>query len=368
MFTFSSRGFLGRRAPKLNHAPLVSPAPEPPTIDAKDPVVGVDAEEFWRRYAPTFNKNTTIDFTTPKFQDYLVNTKRGRIHIRSMLTQFELALLYALGKDYYTGRGKIVDLGPLAGVGTNCLARGLSHNARDLERTDVIYSYDLFLLAGMRHFLPSEYDNGTASIFQRFLELNRDFQESIVIVPGDFLQMSWGGYPIEILFIDLAKTWKLNKHVIANFFPHLFPGSIVIQQDYVHFGEPWVALTMEYFEEYFERLYFIYGATAVYRCIKKIPEDKLSIDFEAMELDEMDRLFASARTKVTPAIAEVLKTAQARAHLLKGDLEGAKNWLDQVNLEARDGGDVATEFRGSLKAGFNGVKREIDRVTAAPSS
>jgi hypothetical protein len=106
----------------------------------------------------------------------------------------------------------------------------------------------------MRHFLPSEYDNGTVSIFQRFLELNRDFQESIVIAPRDFLQMSWGGYPIEILFIDLEKKWKLNKHVIANFFPHLFPGSIVIQQDYVHFGEPWVALTMEYLEEYFDRL------------------------------------------------------------------------------------------------------------------
>ena len=40
-----------------------------------------------------------------------------------MLTRrYEIAILYSLAKDYYTGAGAIVDGGPLLGLTTNALA------------------------------------------------------------------------------------------------------------------------------------------------------------------------------------------------------------------------------------------------------
>ena len=40
-----------------------------------------------------------------------------------MLTAYELALLYALARDVYTGADEIIDAGPLLGLSTFALAR-----------------------------------------------------------------------------------------------------------------------------------------------------------------------------------------------------------------------------------------------------
>ena len=54
---------------------------------------------------------------------------------------------------------------------------------------------------------------------------------------GNLLALDWTGGPIEILFIDLAKSWDLNRWVLTKTFPRLIPGhSVVIQQDWVHFA------------------------------------------------------------------------------------------------------------------------------------
>ena len=49
----------------------------------------------------------------------------------------------------------------------------------------------------------------------------------------------------QVLFIDVAKTWRINDVVIAQFFPKLIPGhSIIIQQDYMWGFGPWIHITM----------------------------------------------------------------------------------------------------------------------------
>jgi len=230
-----------------------------------------------------------------------------------------------------------------------------------------IYSYDLFLMEHMSHFLPSEDAGVTGSVFHRFIEINRDFLDFLVPVPGDITKMGWNGGPIEILFVDLAKTWDLNSHVISQFFPHLIPGhSILIQQDYVHVGEPWVALTMEVLSEYFEHLYFIYGATSVYRLIKPIPPEILEIRLREMSLSEMDQHMENARRKATPAIAEVLKTCQALLRIEKGDVNGAAELIGSVDIRVKDGNDETQEFNPAIRANLAAVSRWLDRARADP--
>lgn len=331
-----------------------------------DGSVGVEDIRFWKQHIPEYSQKSRIGFTSPKFQDYVLESSSGPIHARSMLTQAELSLLYALARHYYKGVGHIVDLGPLIGIGTFSFAQGLVQNCERRESSR-IFSYDLFLMENMSHFLPSEDAGGTGSVFHRFLEINRDFLDFLIPVPGDITKMQWNGEPIEILFVDLAKTWNLNSYVISQFFRHLIPGhSILIQQDYVHVGEPWIALTMEVFSEYFEHLYFIYGATSVYRLIRPIPSEILEMRLREMSLSEMDRHMENARRKATPAIAEVLKTCQAVLRIEKGDLKGAAELIENVDVRVKDGNDETQEFNPAIRANLAAASRWLDQARANP--
>jgi hypothetical protein len=321
------------------------------TFESIDEAARVESPVFWQQHVPEYSATTEIGITTPAFQDYVIPTSAGDIQAKSMLTMDEIALLYALARYHYRGIGKIVDLGPLLGIGTHVMARGVTLNGWVSQKRAAIYSYDLFLAENMMHFLPGSDDSGTGSVFWRFLEINRDYLDIVKPVPGDFLTMRWIDAPIEILFVDLSKSWALNRHVLRHFFPRLIPGhSIVIQQDYVHVGEPWIALTMELLAEYFEPLYFIYGCSAVYRLVKPIPHALLDLDLAALPLSETDRLFEQARAKAQPTVAEVLKCCQAAVRIEKGDLAGAEALLADVNPDMRDAEDIvpAQEFSRAI--------------------
>jgi hypothetical protein len=77
--------------------------------------------------------------------------------------------------------------------------------------------------------------------------------DAIEAVPGDFTTVDWRAGPIELLFVDIAKTPELHGHVVETFFPHLIPGqSVVIHQDYYHAWHPYIHIAMEFLDEFFE--------------------------------------------------------------------------------------------------------------------
>ncbi len=100
---------------------------------------------------------------------------------------------------------------------------------------------------------------------ERFLAINRDYLDEIYLSPGDVRAMKWDGRPVEVLFVDLAKTLALNDWVVRNWFPCLIPGeSILIQQDLFPFcRNGGIAATMEYFRDCLEVKDYVYGASAV---------------------------------------------------------------------------------------------------------
>ena len=168
--------------------------------------------------------------------------------VPTMLSEEEGQFLFWLARDYAHGTGAIADLGCFAGGSTARLAAGVAAAGR----TDPVLAYDHFTIQDHqkeRYLYPA----GVAPFPGRDMlaavqGLLAPWRDIITFKPGDLLQTGWPGGPIEILFIDAAKTPDAADGIAAEFFPHLIPGrSVIVQQDYLHWRQPWVPAQMELF-------------------------------------------------------------------------------------------------------------------------
>lgn len=306
--------------------------------------------EFWRRYLP-WTPDSLAPFREFSFQMYELGKNGSNKRVKSMLSGVELALLYALTKEHWSGEGEIVDLGCFYGAPTWCLAQGMRDNGTVLESsmTKRLYAYDLFLAESYDWYLQNSETVHAGSIFNEFLSLNSDRLDLIVPCPGDLLQMRWGSKPIEILHIDAAKSWDLNKWIVSKMFPALIPGkSIVLQQDYVHFNEYWVAITMEFFSDRFEHLHTIFGGTAAFICTKGITAEEASKDLSKLHLDEKKEIFLRALSKAPISAQEVMKVGLAKMMLDNGEFDEAEAILETVRLDVTDQPEL--NFSGIAKS------------------
>jgi hypothetical protein len=191
--------------------------------------------------------------------------------VKTMLSTEELALLYTLARDTYTGRGEIVDGGAFLGGSTLALGCGLRDNRRVADKAGRIYSYDMFV--------PEQYSAHHLASFPPGTTNRQCYDATIAPIAsyvrtfeGDIKTFPWDpARPIEILFIDVAKSWDINDFLLHQFFPRLIPGvSHVIQQDYHWPHVPWLSVTMELLSDYFTYLGSMPWATAHYRCERAI--------------------------------------------------------------------------------------------------
>src|SRR5690606_14000300 len=150
--------------------------------------------------------------------------------IPSMITEDEALYLHWLARCRYRGLGAIVDGGPLLGGSTVAFAEGLRRNPQVDDPRGRIHSYDLVEYTPFmtRIFKGRKAPAPGASLLAEFQRNVRPWQTSIAVYPGDIRERRWTGGPIEILFIDLAKTWDIQRHLLREFFPHLIPGVSVV--------------------------------------------------------------------------------------------------------------------------------------------
>lgn len=172
--------------------------------------------------------------------------------------------------------------------------------------------------------------------------------------PGDLLSMRWNGRPAELLFIDVAKSWDLNGWVLRHWFPALLPGkSVIVQQDYVyfhHFHQYWIALTMSWLRDYFERGEEVFGASVVFQSSAPIPAEKLNVDLAKLPLVKKVELIEQAITDSSPSAREVIKCGLAYCMLEHGERREALSILDGVRPVAgpapyRDFSSIAASNR-----------------------
>ena len=256
--------------------------------------------------------------------------------IPSMITPDEALYLHWLARCRYTGQGEIVDGGPLLGGSTAAFGEGVRLNAAVSDTRARIHSYDLFEYAPpfmKRLFRKRPEPAAGASLLPHFTDNIKPWASSVQVYPGDILGYRWASAaPIEILFIDVAKTWAIQAHLLREFFPHLIPGvSVVVQQDYFFVSCYWIHLVMESFAEYFRPAHMPDGPTLGFEMVKAIPSDRLHFDYERglskfEAIDLMDRSIA----RFDGLKRVVVTTAKVSLLLAYRDIDGAEAVLDGI--------------------------------------
>jgi hypothetical protein len=209
-----------------------------------------------------------------------------------MLSFAERALLHELVRRTWRGEGAIVDGGSFFGSSVAAAAQGmLAGSVLDEVPGDrfpdgrPIHGYELGHLPApvnenadrRRVYAGVEYHLGDSfvPILERTVAPYRDL---VALHIGDLNDESWDGSPIEIAFIDVCKTIRLNAHVTREFLPSLIPGaSTLINQDFFFDRLPWIKVTMGHLRDYFSWEGQVF-TSSVYRVTRPVPADVAAVD------------------------------------------------------------------------------------------
>jgi hypothetical protein len=252
--------------------------------------------------------------------------------VPTMLSYRELQLLHWLARDYFTGAGRIVDGGSFLGGSTAALASGLAARA-DGPRGAAIASYDLFrveeyTLAQFAAFLP---DPTVGASFRPVFDANiAPWARHVEVREGDACAIGWSGEPIEVLFLDIVKTWQVNDLVLAQFLPCLMPGrSVIVQQDYLWGSCHWIHLTMELLDGSVERLDAMANGSVVYLLTAPVPPDLIGARLaELLEPDRQRQLMNRAVERWQGDERGLVELARA---MMTAELDGKPSGLAELD-------------------------------------
>lgn len=232
---------------------------------------------------------------------------------KGMLGPEERRCLFWIARDFFKERGAIVDAGAFIGASAFCFASGLSNSSHRGSR--VIHSFDYFraiddyvaqsLSTDLRPTAPTE------DYLDIFEWQTAKYREMIAVYAGDFNLHQWSGAPIEVLFIDIAKTQQLNSHLVRQMFPCLIPNGLVIHQDYFHCWHPYIHITMEILRDHFEVVDpFVAWQSRVFRYSGGLSQSDLdevaSFKFSYEEKLKLLQQMARRETGSMRAMAEVI--------------------------------------------------------------
>src|SRR5919201_7004744 len=149
--------------------------------------------------------------------------------IPTMLSKMERRVLYSLARDYASGDAAIVDAGSFLGGSTAALLAGVRDRSEPWSGPPVA-SYDLFRID--RYMVAKFFsEDGSLRVGDSF---RPQFDAGVarfdvphVVHEGDITEIGWSGGPIDVLFLDILKSWEINDAVLRDFFPALVPGRSV---------------------------------------------------------------------------------------------------------------------------------------------
>ncbi|MDZ5620514.1 hypothetical protein SFC88_06750 [Nocardioides sp. HM23] len=272
--------------------------------------------------------------------------------VPGMLTIEERAMLTRVVATTWRGEGAIIDGGSFLGSSLVAEAQGLQANpaggAADWSRFPggkPIHGYERGIHPGRRG--PRERQRKVYDGFE--LDLGDDFvsaleratepyRDAIALHIGDLNDQHWDGSPIEIAFIDVCKTARLNAHVSREFLTALVPGaSTLIHQDFFFDRLPWIRVTMGHLADHF-RWEGQVNSSSVYTNVSAVPADVASYDpFLHGTFDDCLRLHDAVPF---PGIGRgtELRLALSRGLLMahKGRRSDALDYLGSLAVEYSD--------------------------------
>jgi len=275
-----------------------------------------------RRRAPEPPRSGTAGLSARPWRH--AEVPAAALAVPTMLSYQERQLLHWLARDHVTGAGRIVDGGCFLGGSTAALASGLA--ARDDGPWDgTIASYDLFrveqyTLAEFGAALPVP---TVGASFRAAFDANIEpWARHVEVREGDASAIGWSGEPIEVLFLDMVKTWPLNDLVLAQFLPCLIPGhSVIVQQDYLWGYAHWIHLTMELLDDCVRQLDAMANGSVAYLLTAPVPPDLIGARLrESLPADRQRELMDRAVDRWAGEERGLVELARA---MLIAELDGS---------------------------------------------
>jgi hypothetical protein len=152
--------------------------------------------------------------------------------IPTMVSEQERRYLYWLAKHFYTGRGRIVEVGTWLGGSSACLAAGL----RDSGSNEILNCFDNFVWTKSYETMARGISLPEGGDFQsKFRVFVESKFSNVRSTKSELSDIKWSGGEIEVLFLDAPKNKTDMMFAIDAFFPSLIPGySIVVFQDFFY--------------------------------------------------------------------------------------------------------------------------------------
>jgi hypothetical protein len=217
--------------------------------------------------------------------------------IPTMLSKAERRLLYGLARDYAGDDAGIVDAGCFLGGSTAALLAGVRDRPNAWTGAPVA-SYDLFRVEAytMRKFFGDDPGAEVGASFRNRFDANvARFDVPHVVHEGDITRIGWDGGPIDVLFLDVLKSWEINDAVLRDFFPALVPGrSVIVHQDYAGGYMPWIAITVELMRDSLLLLDWMEWGSHVFFVEREIPSDVTQRGVGGLDLAERFELIDQA--------------------------------------------------------------------------
>jgi hypothetical protein len=236
------------------------------------------------------------------------------VGIRTMLSKMERRLLYSLARDYASPEAAIVDAGSFLGGSTAALLAGV-RDRTETWRGPPVESYDLFRVDGYmvpKFFWDDPHVRLGDSFRSRFDEHVARFEVPHVVHEGDITRIGWSGDPIDILFLDVLKSWEINDAVLRDFFPSLIPGrSVIVHQDYGWGDTPWIAISVELMRESLPLIDWMEWGSHVFFVESELPADLLERGVGDLELDRKLELLEQAAGHAEGWVQGMLEISRA---------------------------------------------------------
>lgn len=241
--------------------------------------------------------NSEPEFDNAMWQQISDADLGDALNVPSMLNAEEARFYFWLAAKQAVTLGSIVDLGCFAGGSTAYLAEGNRAGGGNA----CIYAYDQFK-ASEKAKQRQLYSKGVPhfdgrSILLLAKQLLSPWEPNITFRDGRIEDSIWSHGDISILVLDASKTAEVTDQTTQIFFPSLVPGkSIIVQQDELHWKEPWIAVQMDRLSDWFTPLCHVPGGTVAYRCIKKIELGDV-IQNKVSQMTDLEMINALERSK-----------------------------------------------------------------------
>ncbi|MEO8368877.1 MAG: hypothetical protein ABI806_06745 [Candidatus Solibacter sp.] len=261
--------------------------------------------------------------------------------IPSMLSNDEKQYLIWLTQEKYEGWGAIVELGVWLGSSSASLAEGLRRRSSAAE----IHSLDLFRWEDYMTAMAGPLCKTGENFLPLYLKEIAAYAPWVKPRKLDLMQAAWDGGPIEILFVDSAKSWELANAILNGFARHLIPGrSRIVLQDFRFYYAHCLPLIFDSRPDLWKQVEDVkYSTTVSFIPLKPLfGPCGIDLDYseESFPLRSAEHLLRARMAREEPYNRHQVLQALYRKYLIDGPLEEALKLRAEVVAGEADQSDL----------------------------